>query len=390
MSYPFILQGGNLTIVIDNTPHTIHKSHLTYQTVINAIKANDWETVKESIEPKKLIVSYAKGNVTIEGDSLLWNGKELHNSLATRLIGMLTEGFDIDPMVNFMHNLMRNPSKRSVQELYGFLEKNSLPITPDGYFLAYKKVRANYFDVHSGTMDNSVGKVVEMARNEVDDDKDRTCSSGLHFCSKDYLNHFGGERVVIVKIDPADVVSIPSDYNDSKGRTCRYTVIGEVDSSSEGTGGAFTKAVQSNAQNATKVIPVQAPVHSGPKTGSTPFYKGYTDGYFGEDVDCVYANTKDRTDYFEGYEKGSLHDNTGMDMRYRYVTLVVTAPVSQPKVTWPDAVQVTQDYDKFGRPLSMTKDAIRKREARKAEKLQAAQAAKVAPKFKGLWPAPKN
>jgi hypothetical protein len=63
----------------------------------------------------------------------------------------------------------------------------------------------------------------------------------------------------------------------------------------------------------------------------------------------------------------------------------------QPVVTWPGLVQAKQDYDKFGRPLSMTKDAIRKREARKAVKaLKDAQAATVAPKFKGLWPAPKN
>jgi hypothetical protein len=32
---------------------------------------------------------------------------------------------------------------------------------------------------------------------------------------------------MIVKINPADVVSIPSDYNNAKGRACRYEVIGE-------------------------------------------------------------------------------------------------------------------------------------------------------------------
>jgi hypothetical protein len=32
---------------------------------------------------------------------------------------------------------------------------------------------------------------------------------------------------MIVKINPADVVSIPSDYHNAKGRACRYEVIGE-------------------------------------------------------------------------------------------------------------------------------------------------------------------
>jgi hypothetical protein len=125
---------------------------------------------------------------------------------------------------------MQNPSKRAVEELYGFLEKGNLPLTPDGHFLAYKKVRQDFKDCHTGTMDNSVGQVVEMERNAVDDDQNRTCSAGLHFCSKEYLPHFGGHdaRTVILKINPRDVVSIPTDYNNAKGRACRYEVIGEL------------------------------------------------------------------------------------------------------------------------------------------------------------------
>ena len=145
-----------------------------------------------------------------------------------------------------MENLMNNPSYRAVNELYGFLEKNSLPITPDGCFLAYKKVRNDYMDIHSGTFNNSVGYICEMERNQVDDNQNNTCSSGLHFCSKEYLNHFGSgdSRTMIVKINPADVVSIPTDYNNSKGRTCRYTVIGELGVEAED---AFTAPVQEMA-----------------------------------------------------------------------------------------------------------------------------------------------
>jgi hypothetical protein len=227
---------------------------------------------------------------------------------------MLTEDFPIEPLVLFMENLMSNPSKRAVDELYGFLEKNSLPITPEGHFLAYKKIRDDYKDIYSGTMDNSVGQVLEMERNGVDDDKDRTCSSGLHFCSESYLPHFGtghGNRVVILKINPRDVVSIPSDYNNAKGRACRYEVIGElnVDASD-----AFTAPVQ------------------------------------------VSANDSD----------------TDMEDILDAVDAAV------------EAAQAARDqaYTASGRPLSMTKDAIRKREARAA--------AKAAQRIVGGgWPQPK-
>lgn len=249
MSYPFLIQGKNIVVVIGNKSHTISSTHITYNKVLEAIKAEDWATVKDIIEPKKVVLNYGQGNVSVQGDKLFWKGVEMHNALSTRMIQMLQDGFPVGPLVAFMENLMSNPSKRAVTELYGFLEKNSLPITPDGHFLAYKKVRNDFLDIHSGTMNNAPGQVLEMERNTVDDDQNRTCSTGLHFCSQSYLPHFGGSdsRTVIVKINPRDVVSIPNDYNNAKGRACRYEVVGELGVEPEE---AFTAPVQENANSA--------------------------------------------------------------------------------------------------------------------------------------------
>lgn len=251
-AYPWIIQGGNIVVVVGSKSHTINKTHISYTKVLAAIKANDWDTVNDVIDPKKVVIDFGAGNVSIEGTKLFWKDKELNSSLATRMINMLQDGFPIEPMVAFMENLMLNPSRRAVTELYGFLEKNNLPITPDGHFLAFKKIKLDYTDVYTGKMDNSVGKVVEMERNEVNDDKEQTCSAGLHFCSRDYLGHFGGERIVIVKINPADVVSIPTDYNDSKGRACRYEVIDEIDKDKADE--AFAKSVQVEAERKASVL----------------------------------------------------------------------------------------------------------------------------------------
>lgn len=303
MSYPFIIQGNNVVVVIDNKPHTISKTHITYQKVVDAIKAGDWETVKNIIDPVKVVINYGKGNVSVQGETLYWKGDVFNGALAARMVAMLQDGFNIEPMVNFMENLMQNPSKRAVDELYGFLEKNNLPITPDGHFLAYKKVRRDFLDIHSGTMDNSVGKIVEMERNKVDDNKEQTCSTGLHFCSQDYLPHFGSgdSRVVIVKINPRDVVSIPVDYNNAKGRACRYEVIGEMGVSADE---AFTRPVQAEANR---------PV----KEGSSDFYRGYSDGW--NDMDC---RDEYNQNYVEGFDKGQADADNGRSPRYRYVGAV--------------------------------------------------------------------
>jgi hypothetical protein len=313
MAYPYLIQGSNIVVVIGNKSHTISKTHITYQKVLDAIKTNDWDSLPDIIEPKKVVLNYGAGNVSIQGETLFWKGKELNTGLSVRMITMLQEGFPIEPMVNFMENLYKNPSKRAVTELYGFLEKGNLPITPDGHFLAYKKVRVDYTDVHSGKFDNSVGQVVEMERHDVDDNKDNTCSTGLHFCSMSYLSSFGGDRTVIVKINPADVVSIPSDYNDAKGRTCRYEVIGELDVAPED---AFTRTVQTTAVGS-------KPVHTGPKLGNSAFYAGYSAGYQNSYNATDDQFGKDRLNYREGFEKGTDDLMYSGTERYRYTSAPV-------------------------------------------------------------------
>lgn len=271
--YPILIQGENVVVVVNNTPHTISKSHVNYERVLDAIRNKDWDALKKIVDPEKVVLEFGKGRVSIQGEKIFWDGEELHNALGNRLVAMVRDGFPVEPLINFMENLDQNPSFRAVNELYGFLENNSLPITPDGHFLAYKKVRANFLDVHSETVPNKVASafteeekaamplivgarkevkvsiennntVIEMARNKVDDNKNNTCSYGLHFCSQEYLKSFPGEHVMILKINPRDVVSIPTDYNNSKGRASRYEIIGELGIAPEA---AFTESVQDNA-----------------------------------------------------------------------------------------------------------------------------------------------
>ena len=228
---PYLIQGKNIILVVDGKSHTISKdTHIAYGKIVDALKEQDWDALRDLVEPKKAIIDFGSGYVSIIGNDVFWKDMPFHNSLASRMIEMYEEGFPIDPMVRFMENLMDNPSMRSVDQLYGFLEKNKLPITEDGHFLAYKKVSNDYLDLHSGSIDNSIGQVVQMDRNLVDDNPDATCSVGLHFCSESYLNGFGSRDnpVMILKINPADVVSIPSDYNGAKGRCMCYEVVGQV------------------------------------------------------------------------------------------------------------------------------------------------------------------
>ena len=232
-SLPYIIQGTNVTVIHNNTPYTLSEGAVGYQQLIDAIKAGDWDAFPGLISPTKAIATYSLGRMSIINGEFHWDQKPMRSAFSTRIMEMHEQGFPIEPMVNFMANCAANPSPRAVDELYGYLEANNQPITEDGCFIAYKRVRLNYKDIHSGTMDNSVGKTPSMDRGEVNDDREVTCSTGLHFCGMSYLKHFPGGRIVIVKVNPADVVSIPKDYNAAKGRACKYEVIGELENDLE-------------------------------------------------------------------------------------------------------------------------------------------------------------
>ena len=251
----FVLTPSSLTILLGSKPYNIASTDKVYAEVLELVKANATEAeVLAVINRAQAAVQKASQitpNIAIQNGVVTFKGQSIDNSLTTRMLSMLDEGFDLVPMAKFLENLMTNPSYRAVTELYSFLEKGQMPITPDGHFMAYKAVREDYKDIHSGTMDNSIGRVVEMPRNGVDEDKNRTCSAGLHFCSFEYLPHFAhtGGHVVLVKINPRDVVAIPADYNDTKGRTCRYEVTGEYEDYYKANGPYFTSMVYDDVNN---------------------------------------------------------------------------------------------------------------------------------------------
>jgi hypothetical protein len=157
----------------------------------------------------------------------------VHGSIGKRILEFMSKGLPFEPLVNFLDNLMQNPSMQSQKELYDFLEHENLAITSDGHFLAYKAVRSDFKDKYRGTFDNSIGNIVTMQRAKVDDDRARGCSDGLHAGALNYVASYGnmdaGDRIVIVKINPKDVVSVPSDCNCEKLRTCRYEVVAEYE-----------------------------------------------------------------------------------------------------------------------------------------------------------------
>lgn len=236
----FIKTSDHISVVMDDgSTFTAYTSNPNYDQILQAIKNNQWELAKELASPatqvekeiKEATTEVNTGRVVIRDGIVFVDDTPMDGELTNKMLQMLREGFDVAPFSKFLLNLLDNPSYRAVTELYSFLEAGNLPITEDGCFLAYKRIKRDYTDIYSGRMDNSIGSTVEMPRNQVDEDKNQTCSNGLHFCSREYLPSYGtseSRKTVMIKINPADVVAIPSDYNNTKGRCCKYVVMQEL------------------------------------------------------------------------------------------------------------------------------------------------------------------
>jgi len=235
MKYPYIINNNKVVIYDKAKSYIVDSDDERYSELVDAIKENNEEMIQLFIDNEnkvnETLVDSLKlsENIVFKDGNIFYKNESINNTISKKIVQMINDGYkDMMPIINFMENLMQNPSKRAVDELYGFLDYANLPITPDGHFIAYKKVRSDFKDIYTGKFDNSVGQECSMPRNFVDDDKEKTCSKGLHFCAKEYLQHFGTEpsnRVVLLKINPKDVVSIPVDYNNTKGRCCFYKII---------------------------------------------------------------------------------------------------------------------------------------------------------------------
>jgi hypothetical protein len=228
---PFILKSNSVSLFpAGQAPILIDADHVNFRAVVEAVRSGDFDAAVELASVTNFLKAVSGGMVSVTADGVTYKGEPITGYLASKMVAFFNDGLPVEHYCTFLSNLMANPSMTARKELYSFLEAADLPITEDGCFLAYKAVRFDYMDIHSGKFDNSPGKRHVMVRAEVDDDRTRTCSYGFHAAAYEYAKNFMTfeGKMVAVKINPADVVSIPADYDNQKLRCCDYTVMFEV------------------------------------------------------------------------------------------------------------------------------------------------------------------
>lgn len=234
-----------IVLYLDGKMHIVDPSHSNHAKVFAEIRAKtpSLENLRQLVDVGQFLSEVTDGLVTVKNGNVFYDGEQLSSELVTRITEMLSEGQSPLPFIKFLNNLMNNPSKHSVDQLFDFLKHAGLPITENGHVIGYKKVKEDYTDWYSGKFKNTPGSVHKMKRNSVDDDPNQTCSYGFHVGTLKYARDTfnpGHGLIVLVSFDPADVVSVPVDYNGQKLRTCQYKVLSDYDGVSELEGTLYT------------------------------------------------------------------------------------------------------------------------------------------------------
>jgi hypothetical protein len=218
----------NVTVVLDGQTTTVLKGTANFERLREALLDEDWEAVPGLLTVAKSIETWSEGDFTVRDEQVCCKDEPLPSELNDRIIQMVKDGCSPINLLNFWERLQKNPSYRSVQQLYGFLAHANIPIDPDGTIWAYKSVRPDFRDWHSGTYKNTVGAILEMPRNKISDDPNMACHIGFHVGALEYALTFGemGKKIMIVRVNPEDVVCVPYDCSQRKMRVCKYEVMG--------------------------------------------------------------------------------------------------------------------------------------------------------------------
>ncbi len=243
---PHIKDGnGHWHVTVSNRPLSFDPTHPEYTALIDCVRTGDEEEFIRLMETGHTIENWSEGDFQFIDGFLFYDDEPVRKVITNRIVQMLKENWDHKPMLKFLENLYENVSNRAVNEFYDWIQHKGLAITPDGCILGYKGV-AVYEGVNQDDMNgnpltegdlvdkytgnsyrNNVGDEVSMKRRKVDDNCNNGCGTGLHAGTFEYASEWAGSsgKVVLVKIDPRDVVSIPVDCDFQKLRCSKYTVV---------------------------------------------------------------------------------------------------------------------------------------------------------------------
>lgn len=218
----YVLTDEVVSFFYKNQSWAASKANPLFEKIVSLLKENKPEEASKLVNIAFAIDKESDGVIKNDKGVLKYNNEEINESVTDWLLKNMSRGQGaIQPVVNFLTHLKKNPSQVSVDSLWRFIKKNGLIITSTGHLIAYKYTRDDMYDKFTGKHYNGLGCTLKMPREDVCADVERTCAPGYHNASYSYVNP--SSTIIEVLLSPEHVVSCPRNEED-KLRVCSYTV----------------------------------------------------------------------------------------------------------------------------------------------------------------------
>ena len=251
MSLPFLIAAAPRSVLF-TTPtgqtHVLTASHPHFAVASNLVRAA--EAARRDGDPNvvaavmlllsnlaglstagRAIKAQATGGVDRHGrfvvtdQQVQLDGEVLRSPVADRVLWMKQQGLDFSPLLAFAANLMENPARRPVEDLFDYVDSRGLAIDAEGYVLAYEAL-GEPVDPETGPRDE--GRTVTVRRNRTEEDPLRPCPTSLKVGPFPVGSALpAGSLLPVVRVHPRDVVAVP--VGTGPLRCCAMSVIALCD-----------------------------------------------------------------------------------------------------------------------------------------------------------------
>jgi len=245
MQFNLVRRDGsaNITVVVDGDMFVADDQHPNFEAIVQAAVDGDDSVVDLFDVSRRAAAKFENlsERVTVANSRVYVDADEVDDVFADEIIRFLDEELDDwKPLVNFLEKVYTNTDAHTRNNLSRWVRATGgFTIDEDGDIIGYKGVRPDKTSIHAGpaivngtavngNVPNEPGSIIEMSRSRVTHNPSVACAAGLHVGTWEYASGFGSV-VLEVKVNPRDVVSVPTDCGGQKMRVSRYKVVRVLD-----------------------------------------------------------------------------------------------------------------------------------------------------------------
>ncbi len=228
----YIIGPNYISFFYNNTPYSVTVDNPRFeqvkQSLINGFAYAAYEILTRANR------AFTYDGLTINSNGVFYQGERLNGAVVDRIVELFKADKPVDRLANFLRRLMNNPSKFIYNNLYTYLEKYKLPIDEDGFVYAIKAVKHDLKSKWTDKVQYHVwGTYSEPRAILTAKDNDSYCGKGLWFGWTDFVFNYGNgnDHVVVVKVDPANIIATPNLSGYQKIAACSLFIakdLGEI------------------------------------------------------------------------------------------------------------------------------------------------------------------